>query len=66
MAQVPFWERIGCSVNEAIAASSIKRTKLYELIAQDRVKSTLIDGRRVVSIASLKQLIDGGENLKAA
>ena len=33
---VPFWQRIGCSVEEAIAASSLKRTKIYELIAQER------------------------------
>jgi hypothetical protein len=65
MAQVPFWERIGCSVNEAIAASSIKRTKIYELLADNRLKSTLVDGRRVISVASLRQLIEG-ESLRAA
>jgi len=62
---VPFWQRIGCSVEEAIAASSLKRTKIYELIAQERLKSRLVDGRRVVSVASLKKLIEGHQDAAA-
>ena len=56
---IPFWERVGCSVDEAISASSLRRTKIYELLAAGRLNSTLIDGRRVISVKSLHQLIEG-------
>lgn len=56
---IPFWERVGCSVDDAITATSLGRTKIYGLLAEGRLKSTMVDGRRVISIASLRQLIDG-------
>jgi hypothetical protein len=63
---IPFWHRIGCSVREAEVATGVGRTKLFELIAEGRIKSTLVGARRVISVASLRQLIDGEASLSAA
>lgn len=56
---IPFHERIGCSVDDAVAVSGLGRTKLFELIADNRLDSTLVDGRRVIIVASLRKLIEG-------
>ena len=56
---IPFYERFGCSVEDAIAASGLGRTKLFELIANKRLDSTLVDGRRVIIVTSLRKLIEG-------
>jgi hypothetical protein len=63
---IPFWERLSCSIDEAKSATSFGRTKLYELIASGRLQSRLVDGRRVISVASLRQLVEGREVLTAA
>ena len=65
-AEVPFWHRLGCSVREAEIATGIGRTKIYELLAEKRIKSTLVGSRRVISVASLRQLIDGDATASAA
>jgi hypothetical protein len=62
---IPFWERLSCSIDEAKSATSFGRTKLYELIAAGRLQSKLVDGRRVISVASLRKLVQG-ETLTAA
>ncbi len=59
-ASIPFFERVGCSVDDAVAASSLGRTKLFQLMAEKRLESTLIDGRRVICVRSLRRLIEGG------
>ena len=56
---IPFHERIGCSVEDAVAASGLGRTKIFELLANKRLESTLVDGRRVIIVASLRKLIEG-------
>ena len=61
---IPFHERIGCSVEDAVAASGLGRTKLFELIANKRLDSTLVDGRRVIIVASLRKLIEGEASFK--
>jgi len=63
---IPFWHRIGCSVREAEVATGVGRTKIFELIAEDRIKSTLVGTRRVISVASLRELIEGGATASAA
>ena len=63
---IPFWHRVGCSVPEAEIATGIGRTKLYELLGTGEIKSTLVGSRRVISVASLRQLIDGGRVSSAA
>ena len=56
---IPFNERIACTIPDAMRASGIGQTKLYELIKKRRLKSTKVDGRRLILVASLRQLIQG-------
>jgi len=54
--------KLAYSINEAVAATSIKRTKLYELIADPEcpLRAIRIGGRTLIPTESLKALIDGG------
>jgi hypothetical protein len=45
------------NVNDAIKASSIKRTYFYELLNANKFKSHLIGKRRVICTASLLEFI---------
>ena len=56
---IPFNSRIACTIPDAMRASGIGQTKLYELIKKRRLKSTKVDGRRLILVASLRQLIQG-------
>lgn len=51
---------LGYSINDACAASSIKRTKLYELIAAGQIETAKIGKRTIVKADSLRRLIEGG------
>jgi excisionase family DNA binding protein len=55
--RVPFRERISCTVSDACKATGLGPTKLYELINDGRVVATKVDGRRLISVASLRKLI---------
>ena len=50
---------ITVTVPTALAITGLGRTKLYELIATGRLKAVKVDGRRLVTYASLEQLADG-------
>ncbi len=56
---IPFRERLGCTIKEACAASGLGPTMIYELIADGTLKSTKVKKRRVVSVPSLLVLIEG-------
>lgn len=51
--------KLGYSVKEAIAASSISKTSLYAHIKAGRLRATRIGGRTVIPADSLRRLIDG-------
>ncbi len=51
---------LGYSINDAVAVSSIKRSKLYKLIAAGQIETVKIGKRTVVKAASLRALIEGG------
>jgi hypothetical protein len=53
-------EPMGYSINGAVAVSSIKRSKLYQLIAEKRLETVKIGKRTVVKADSLRRLIEGG------
>ena len=55
---VPFAQRLACTVNEACKAIGLGRTKLYELISEGRVETTMIGRRRLVLVRSLLTLVD--------
>ena len=53
---MPFGERLFCSVADAVAATSLSRSKLYELMRLGRIKYKKAGARRLVFVASLKSL----------
>lgn len=55
---IPFRERISCTITEACVASGIGRTKLYEAMRDGRLESVKVDNRRLVLVASLLRLLE--------
>lgn len=53
--------KLAYSINEACAASSLGRTKLYALIAAGDLKAVKVGGRTVIPAESLCDLIAGGQ-----
>jgi excisionase family DNA binding protein len=49
---LPIW----VTVNDAIRLTSIKRTRLYELIGDGTLKSIRLGGKRLISYASITEL----------
>jgi len=54
---IPFAERLTCTIDEACQATGLGRTKLYELIGNERLRTTTIGRRRLVLVSSLLQLL---------
>ena len=50
---VPFRERISCTVAEACVATGLGRTKLYELIKQKRISTIKVGARTLINVGSL-------------
>jgi excisionase family DNA binding protein len=46
------------SVNDAIAVSSIGRTRLYELIGQGKIETVKVGRRTLIKATSLKRLLE--------
>jgi hypothetical protein len=65
-AAIPFNQRISCTVAEALSATGLGCTKLYELMNDERIKSTKVDGRRLILVNSLRQFIEGNKQPHAA
>jgi excisionase family DNA binding protein len=56
---IPFRDRISCTIPEACAATGLGRTKIYEEIAVGRLRTTKVGTRTLVIVASLVAMIDG-------
>jgi hypothetical protein len=56
---IPFRDRISCTVDQATAATGLGRTTLYAAIGDGRVQTSLVGTRRLVSVPSLLQFING-------
>lgn len=50
--------KLAYSINEAAAAISIGRSRIYELLAEGRLESRTIGKRRVILAASLRRLLE--------
>jgi excisionase family DNA binding protein len=55
--EIPFVERLSCTVLQACTATGLSRSTIYEEIAAGRIKSTTVGRRRLVIVSSLKTLI---------
>jgi hypothetical protein len=54
--QLPLRDRIYCSVSQGQEATSLGKTKFFALLKAGRIKSVLVDGRRLVVVSSLLEL----------
>jgi hypothetical protein len=54
-------EPLAYSIRDAIAVSSIKRTRIYELIRDKKLEVTHVGRRTLVNAASLRRLIENGD-----
>jgi excisionase family DNA binding protein len=55
----PYMEKFGYTVEEAVEATTIGRSKLYELIASGEIESITIGRRRVIPADALRRFMDG-------
>jgi excisionase family DNA binding protein len=51
------FEPVTVTVPDAMKYSGLGRTKLYELIAQQKINSTTVGKRRLIEYASLKAFL---------
>lgn len=54
---IPFQERITCTITEACQAIGLGKTKVYDLIANGQLKTTMIGRRRLVMVSSILSLV---------
>jgi excisionase family DNA binding protein len=52
--------KLAYRIPEACAAIGLGRSKLYELINDGTIKTSLVGGRRVVPVQELERLIERG------
>jgi hypothetical protein len=53
-----FDKRTTCSVKDAIEATGLGETRLYELIKYGHVESVLVGGKRLIKVPSLLRLLE--------
>lgn len=58
--QIPFEERLTCTVAEACSATGIGKTKLYELMGGGQIATKTVGRRRLVLVRSLIGLVGDG------
>lgn len=58
---VPFAQRLTCTIEEACSATGLGRTKIYELIGAGCLATTTVGRRRLVSVDSLRALLEPGK-----
>ncbi|OLB78059.1 MAG: hypothetical protein AUI16_04450 [Alphaproteobacteria bacterium 13_2_20CM_2_64_7] len=61
MSDIPFRDRVLCSINEAAAAAGVSRSKIYQWLASGKIRAVKVDddGRTKIVIASLLKLAEG-------
>jgi hypothetical protein len=63
--QMPFADRRTCTIRQAMQASGLGHTKLYEFIKDGRLAALKVDGRRLIVVESLLQLLTPPEDKTA-
>ena len=59
---IPFSQRLSCTIDEACEATSLGRTKVYELIGDGRLATTTIGRRRLVIVRGLLSLLEANKS----
>ena len=57
--QIPFRERLACSIEEAAKATSLCRASIYNRMAEGKLEYRKNGRRRLVLIPSLLKMIEG-------
>lgn len=55
---IPFSQRLSCTIDEACEATSLGRTKIYELIGAGQLTTITVGRRRLVIVSGLLALLD--------
>jgi hypothetical protein len=58
-AEIPFVERLTCTITEGCRATGLGRTSLYQAIATGDLVSTKVHGRRLINVCSLIKYVNG-------
>ncbi|MGC2521252.1 MAG: hypothetical protein WA417_01235 [Stellaceae bacterium] len=58
---IPFRQRLTCTVSEACSATGLAKTTMFGLIATQQIKSKMVAGRRLISVESLISLLEPSE-----
>jgi excisionase family DNA binding protein len=59
---IPFSHRLSCTIDEVCEATSLGRTKVYELIGDGRLATTTIGRRRLVIVRGLLSLLEANKS----
>jgi excisionase family DNA binding protein len=59
---IPFSQRLSCTIDEACEATSLGRTKLYELIGAGHVATTTVGRRRLVMVRGLLSFLEANKS----
>ena len=59
---IPFSQRLSCTIDEACEATSLGRTKLYELIGAGQLATTTVGRRRLVMVRALLSLLEANKS----
>jgi predicted DNA-binding transcriptional regulator AlpA len=65
-ANIPFRDRISCTIPEACAATGLGRTKIYEEISAGRVQTSKVGTRTLIIVESLVAMIDSNASSQRA
>lgn len=57
--EIPFRERVSCTIGEAAAATGLGYRTIERLIADRALDSRMAAGRRLVLVPSLLRLVEG-------
>jgi hypothetical protein len=56
--QIPFRDRLTCTVNEAMQATGLGRTTIDRYRREGRIDTVKLDGRRLIRVPSLVALVE--------
>jgi len=60
--EIPFAQRLTCTIAQACEVTGLGRTTLYELIGEGQVSTTTVGRRRLVLVQSLLSLIESNRS----
>lgn len=56
--EIPFRERLSCTIGQACEATGLGRSKIYMLMGEGLLKTTRVGRRRLVLVGSLLALVE--------